>query len=216
MRLLEITLLTNDLPGTERFYSRTLGFPVLEKTTEHISFAAGYSTLTFHFSEQPQPQYHFAFNIPHNQLDEAIAWSVGKFELIPVEEAQPIADFSNWNAKAVYFFDNNNNIVEFIARFGLENASANAFSGTSIECISEIGVVANEPLQLAARLKEENGLSCFSRGPVTDHFVPVGTDEGLLIIVATSRNWYPTNIPAQQFATRIRFETGGTTSEITF
>ena len=54
---------------------------------------------------------------------EAFAWANKKVELIPITPTSNIADFKNWNAKAFYFYDNNQNIVEFIARFDLDNNS---------------------------------------------------------------------------------------------
>ena len=39
-----------------------------------------------------------------------------------------IANFVNWHAKSVYFFDPAGNIVELIARFDLDNKTSETFS----------------------------------------------------------------------------------------
>jgi hypothetical protein len=52
-----------------------------------------------------------------------------------------IADFVNWRAKSVYFFDPAGNIIELIARFDLNNASSEKFSSEQFLSLSEIGLV---------------------------------------------------------------------------
>jgi hypothetical protein len=58
---------------------------------------------------------HFTFNIPHNQLDAAISWLQQFTSLLPVPGNGHIATFESWNAHAVYFYDNNGNLLELIA-----------------------------------------------------------------------------------------------------
>ena len=75
MNILQIELLTNDLSATEHFYAQKMGLPVAFQNTDTITFVAGSSLLTFNRTDTTAyPRYHFAFNIPHNRLDEATAW----------------------------------------------------------------------------------------------------------------------------------------------
>ena len=69
-----------------------------------------------------------------------------------------IAQFENWNANAVYFYDNNGNILEFIARHDLQNNQFTPFNSESILNISEIGIVSEAPLELANQLIDKHGL----------------------------------------------------------
>ena len=73
MNIVEVELLTDNLEETEKFYTECLGLGILDKQEESISFSIGKSTLVFRKSYNIKPIYHFAFNIPHNQLDEAIS-----------------------------------------------------------------------------------------------------------------------------------------------
>lgn len=215
MDILEIEIQTDDLVETETFYSDILGLQLASKGQNSISFLAGQSTLTFIESVKLNPKYHFAFNIPHNKLDEAIIWTSAKLDLIKNAGNGIVANFESWNAKAIYFFDNNGNILEFIARFDLDNDSDKAFGISSIQSISEIGIVVDAPIKLADKLVEKNNLYFFAKSSKSEKFVTLGNDNGLFIIVETNRKWYPTEQQAEKHYTKIKISTDGLTREIT-
>jgi len=206
MKIREIILGTHNITATAVFYTQSLQLPVISEGGRHISLQAGSSILTFEQQETATPPiYHIAFNIPHNQLQEAIQWLQNFTTLLPVTDSSHIADFSNWNAHAVYFYDNNGNLLELIARHGLENASAQLH----IDCISELGVVTENPTAYADQLISRYGLTVFSRQPRLEQFTALGDDNGLLIIVKEGRNWFPTSVPAQYFPATITLENNG-------
>ena len=161
MDILEIELYTDNLIETESFYFNILGLNIACKTENSISFLAGKSTLTFIKSDNLNPKYHFAFNIPNNKLDEAINWSKGKLNLIENDETGIVSNFESWKASSIYFYDNNENILEFIARFDLDNTTYKTFDSSSILSISEIGIVVESPMLLANQLIESNHLDFF-------------------------------------------------------
>ncbi|MEG2101632.1 MAG: VOC family protein, partial [Flavobacterium sp.] len=148
MKLQNIQIQTNNIEQTALFYQNTLGLPILEKNSEYIVIKAGNSTLKFVENSDFNSIYHFAFNIPENKLDEAIAWCKTKVDLIVIEDQNVITNFENWNAHAVYFYDNNGNLLEFIARHDLNNSQKEEFSSKSILNVSEIGIVNENPLEL--------------------------------------------------------------------
>lgn len=213
MEILEIELQTDDLAQTETFYSGILGLPIVSKGQKSISFRAGQSTLAFIQSNKLHPKYHFAFNIPHNKLDQAITWIKPKLNLIQIDD-RTIANFESWNAKAIYFYDNNMNILEFIARFDLPNSTDKPFTISSIQSISEIGIVADHPIKFSEKLAADYDLYFFAKGTKSEKFVTLGNDNGLFIIVETNRKWYPTEQPAEKYYTRIKISTGGLIREI--
>ena len=86
MKIKELEIHTDDLKGTADFYTNVLGFKLINKAQNTISFLAGNSILTFRKSHNQNPNYHFAFNIPHNQLDAAIIWARSKLKLLTNEE----------------------------------------------------------------------------------------------------------------------------------
>jgi len=204
MNILELEILTNDLNATERFYVEELGVTVAHKSLESISFQIGESILTLKKSERINPTYHFAFNIPHNKFEEAVIWACAKFNMIKNHDNAIVTDFINWNAKSVYFYDNNNNILELIARFDLPNTSDQPFEGSSIQSISEVGIVTDEPLVFGETIETTYGIPFFSRGSKREDFVAMGNDEGLFVVSKGSRNWYPTNHHAEKHPTKIK------------
>lgn len=206
MHILEIEILSDNIEQTTKFYSELLGFKILQSDRNKISFSIGKSILTFFKSENIKPQYHFAFNIPCNKIEDAILWTSSKVPLIKMTHDKCIVHFDSWNANAIYFYDNNGNILEFIARRDLNNASETNFNLSSIESISEIGIVAENALELADQLIHENKLSFFEKGAKSESFCALGDDTGLFVIVKKNRNWYPTDVSAKPFFTGIFLE----------
>ena len=214
MKILEIELLSDDIHETEIFYNTIIGLPTVSKDKSSISFATAFTKLTFRSSDAIRPVYHFAFDIPHNRLNEAFALMEKKTSILDVVSPEKIADFHNWNAKSFYFYDNNGNILEFIARYDLDNTSEKPFDGSSVLSISEVGFVSKNVSQLSEELFDKYGLSVFSKQPKLDKFIVLGTDTGLFILVEEDRDWYPTHIKAKSFWTKVVFDTNGKKMEI--
>ncbi|MDA6072129.1 VOC family protein [Flavobacterium sp. AC] len=216
MKLEHIQIQTNDIQKTSAFYKDILDLPIIENNSKSVSIQAGNSILKFVDNPQFQSIYHFAFNIPENKLDEAIDWCKNKVDLIFIEDEKLITNFESWKANAVYFYDNNGNLLEFIARHDLNNAQTTAFSSKSILNISEIGIVNENPLELGNLLKTKHGLEFFSKNANSELFSAVGDDEGLLIIVQPNRNWYPTQTPSESNPTEVKIENKGSEIELKF
>lgn len=170
--------------------------------------------MTFKQTSNLKPTYHFAFNIPNNKIEEAIIWASSRFKLIHNDESGIIANFETWNAKAIYFYDNNNNILEFIARFDLKNSTEKDFDVSSILSISELGIVVDEPLKFANNLVETYQLDYFDKSNKSESFVGLGNDNGLIIIVKKNREWFPTDQKAEKHTARIRILSNGVINDI--
>jgi len=210
MNIEAIEICTTDIRQTELFYTEVLNFRLLEKNKEMISFVAGDSVLTFRSDVHlERPIYHFAFNIPNNQLKEAIKWLNGRAYLLTVdtEKDSYVADFSSWNANAIYFQDNNGNILEFIVRYDLDDQSEFPFTGQSITCISEIGLVTDDVHEYIRTLTASHDIQLFTKQAPQPRFAALGDDHGLLIISETGRDWFPTTIPARKFPLKIMVST---------
>jgi catechol 2,3-dioxygenase-like lactoylglutathione lyase family enzyme len=216
MKLEYIQIQTNNIPKTTAFYKDILELPIIDKTSQSVTIKAGNSILKFIENPDFNSIYHFAFNIPENKLEEAIEWCKNKTDLLIIEDQRIIANFETWNANAVYFYDNNGNLLEFIARHDLDNLQIKGFSSKSILNISEIGIVDENPLELGEQLIEDYDLAFFTKNFNSDNFAAIGDDEGLLIIVKPYRNWYPTQTPSKSNKTEIRLENNGTKIELNF
>jgi catechol-2,3-dioxygenase len=205
MIIRRIDLLCNDLQQAEQFYCGNFGLRKLLFSENVLEIQAGNSILCFRKVADSKPYYHFAFNIPHNQIKEAVEW-LGKKAQIIYTENSAIVDFRNWDAESVYFRDTNENIVEFIARREVDNASDEPFAAGSLHSISEIGIVV-ENIQDACSLFLENyQLAPFVKQPVKENFAALGDDNGLLILSTEGRHWFPTEIIVKKFPVEIEFE----------
>jgi catechol 2,3-dioxygenase-like lactoylglutathione lyase family enzyme len=211
MKILEVELLSDDILKTEVFYNEVLGLKTISKEDSGISFHAGSTKLTFRPSISVKPVYHFAFDVPNNKLIEAFDSIEKKTEIMYVIPPDKIADFYNWNAKSFYFYDNNGNILEFIARNDLDNATQKAFDGASILSVSEIGLVSKNVVAQCDELFDKYGLTAYSKQPKLNKFIVLGTVTGLFILVEENRDWYPTDKKSKSFWTKIVFSNNGET-----
>lgn len=214
MDILEIEILTDNVEATEKFYNHILELKIIRKDPYTISFLAGKTVLSFLQSNKINPLYHFAFNIPNNKFEEAISWISSKLDIIKIKDNEIVADFKSWNAKAFYCYDNNRNIIEFIARYELDNESDKPFGGASIQSVSEIGIVTEDVPKLTDDLIEREKLFLFSKQARQDDFSVIGDDKGLFIIVKEDRKWYPTEQKAGKYYSRIKISVEGLLKEI--
>lgn len=204
MNLNTIEILTNDLNATKHFYENVLELPVTMVNDSTMRVKIGASTLRFiECLKNEKPIYHLAFNIPNNKLDEVINWCESKIQLLKKDDGACITNFESWNANAVYFYDNNGNVLEFIARKDLNNSVQEPFSSKQILNISEIGIVAANPLALGKQFIQDYELQFFKKNKNSKVFTVLGDDDGLLIIVIPNRDWYSTQIPAKSNWTKI-------------
>lgn len=216
MKIKEIEIHTNDLITTELFYTEVLGLKINSKDSNKISFATGETILNFVKSDVEKPVYHLAFNIPANQLESAFQWMTTKIKTIPVSATENYAHFDSWNAEAFYFLDNNQNLLEFIARKDLENAVDEHFNSQHILSISEIGIVVDNVKEACENLITQTGLNYFSKQAPMDGFAALGDDNGLLILVNKGRNWYPTNMASNNFSLKIKIQENENNFELEF
>jgi catechol 2,3-dioxygenase-like lactoylglutathione lyase family enzyme len=94
-------------------------------------------------------------------------------------------DFASWGgARAVYFRDPEENVVELIARPQARPELALAEVGLPVEDVAAaVGVLEHK---LGLRPYDDWGES----------FAPLGDDDGLLIVVRVGRGWFPVDVPA--------------------
>ena len=215
MDIKTLTLQTESLKKVTEFYRDILGAPILAETTYSVTFAFGVTTLTFQereVSDHP-PRYHFAFNIPSNRIEEAEDWMTSKALLQYFTQYDShIAEFTNWNARSIFFFDPAGNIVEFIARRDINVIATELFSSGQILSMTEIGIVfpRNDFKARVANLMESYQLSYYTKQEPHDEFVALDDEHGLCIIVAEKRVWFGTeDMEAEAFPVRVEIESNG-------
>ncbi|MGY0037350.1 VOC family protein [Pedobacter sp. NJ-S-72] len=207
MKIKAIELLSNNIIETEHFYNNTLNIKTNKKTETEISFLIGTTQLTFQKSEVKHPNYHLAFDIPNNKLEEAFNWLDQRTAILPVTDDSNFSSFEAWNAKSFYFYDNNENLLELICRFDADNQSSASFDSNALLFVSEIGIVTADVSAMGEQLIRQYDLEYYVKQPKTESFAVVGDETGLFILVNPDRDWFPTKKKAQSFQTKIQFST---------
>ena len=212
MEITRVIFQTSSLKELVTFYGNVLELPTGIKSESKITIGIGGTELVFEQVSGADPFYHFAINIPSNKIEEAKEWLNRRTELIWMEDYKSVvADFKNWHAKSVYFYDPAGNILELIARFDLDNKTDVPFSSAHFLSVSEVGlVIKQEEWDKATKnLLEQYHLNYFSKQPPLPQFKAIGDDKGLFIVVPEERNWYPTSKPCGIFPMEVQFENGG-------
>ncbi len=209
MQIKEIELATGSLHVAEAFYAKVLQLPVVQRLPQRLTFAAGYSLIHFNAGKAPAGAYHFAFLIPPDLLPSAYQWVKDRLPVLPFSDEEDMADFKNWNAKAFYFHDGEQNVVEFIAHYDLEESGADIFSPQLITGVGEIGIPVADVAVACKRLHTIYNIPYYSKGPCLPHFAAMGEEEGLFIVSSIGRGWIPTGQPAISNPLKIRFGRNG-------
>lgn len=201
MHITELRLQTADVAQQKQFYVNTLGIALLAETTRSITLHTGATRLIFEQAEQAnKPFYHFAFNIPENQLASAKAWLVERG--VPLSQSHPNDWYStSWNSHALYFYDPAGNVVEFIVRHNLHNARAGTFTARDILSASEIGLVVDDVPPIVQALQATLGVEVYQG--MAENFAPLGDEYGLFIVVKRGRTWLASNRRSDVFPTSI-------------
>jgi len=189
MRINEITLFTNNIQKQKHFYNSVLEFEQLIDTSNRVSFKTGESVLSFQYKKAFQPS-HVAFNIPSNKEEEALHWLQKRVGILPFEN-ELISNFESWNAKAIYFYDEDKNILEFIARKNLNIESSLTFTPQSILSISEMAIATINVENIFNKINQIRSIQIYDGD--FSRFCAVGNEEGLFIIIdKNKKKWYPT------------------------
>jgi catechol 2,3-dioxygenase-like lactoylglutathione lyase family enzyme len=210
MKIKKLFLHTKHFDEQREFFTQTMGFSLIESSEKFFTLKVGRTELTFSKeAESWQGSYHFAFNIPMNQIKEARAWLEARTPLIKNAEGNPLVYSVNWDADIFYFYDKAGNVLEFIARTDLDNASQEPFTTDSIECVSETSVVASTASEAIHALESEFGVSVYKNSDGGD-FAALGDAEGLFIVVSDGRAWAPDyKLIAQKTKSKVVFEVNG-------
>jgi catechol-2,3-dioxygenase len=205
MHITFLQLHTNNLPALHTFYA-ALGFHV----TAHASFidiTIGSTLLRFQDDETPlSGGYHFAINIAVSDIAIVHDWLSAHTPIIQSAQGTTMFQFDEWQAHAIYCYDPDNNIVEFIVRRTIVTQPQSFFRVDQSLCISEIGLGCADVPATIAQFRTAVAIPDFFSH--NDEFWPIGDDHGLFIMVQSPRLWYPdTPIPAALLPVTVKFHT---------
>jgi len=180
------------------FYGVRLGLPLVRSEAEGVVVDMGETSLGLR-AGAGEPFYHVAFLVPGDRFEAALTWAGERVDILPDEDTgEAVFDFTNWDAKALYFHDPAGNILELIAHRGMGEAGASgAFAAEELIGISEVGLVGDPP-SLAEALERELALEVWS-GTVAEEgsLAFVGEKARTLILCRAGRPWLPTGRPAE-------------------
>ena len=120
-----------------------------------------------------------------------------------------------WNAKSLYFYDEDKNIIEFISRESFSKPESALFSEKSILGISEVGLVTENIQEKFDFLNSNFQLEKYDGD--FEHFCAIGDDEGLLITINQKlKDWFPTDDKAYKSEFKIEFTHQGKKNSLVF
>ncbi|MFD0965033.1 VOC family protein [Pseudofulvibacter geojedonensis] len=191
MKIKKLELYTQKLIEQKKFYSSTLGLKKIEESDKSASYQIGNTIVKFTYQKDATP-YHYAINIPANQIEQALSWLKNRVTVLE-HNSNEIQYFDFWDAYAIYFYDPDYNVVELIARKTLDSYSNNVFSEESLLSISEIGLPTNNIKKVYNALSEASDIPIYSGN--FERFLSVGNEEGLFIIIDNKKKkeWFPTS-----------------------
>lgn len=206
MKINELKILSQHLTEQIDFYSNVIGLVEIERNSDEVVYQVGSTKLYLKKSDRFHP-YHFAINIPCNQDKQALQWLKERVTIL-LHENHEIQNFDSWNARAIYFYDRDLNIVEFIARRDLSNESDRDFGSESLMEISEIGLPVKDIRPFYHQLNKVSGLTKYDGN--LERFCAIGDEQGLFICINKMiKGWFPTDDKAHSSVFEISFEEQG-------
>ncbi|MFV8226622.1 VOC family protein [Christiangramia aquimixticola] len=187
MKFQNLRVYSANIDSQLKFYKK-LGFEIRNASEDAFEIVCGYSVLQFIAREHSQP-YHIAFHIPDRQEEEALQWLE---KLVPVLgfNDDKIIDFENWQAKSLYFYDEDKNIMEFISRRDFKKPDSGIFEAKSIVGIAEVGMATTNIRRQFEKLQAVAGLEKFDGD--LERFCATGDPSGLFIVInKDKKDWFP-------------------------
>ena len=206
MELRKLKLYSKAISSQYNFYKNVLGFHSEFFEKNKISISAGNTQLIFEEDKLSDFIYHFAFLIPNKKIEQAIIFLEKKGIELLKREGEKIIYFGtkeNHTGRAIYFFDEDGNIAEFIERESLNFENEDKFSIKQIIKINEIGIPVDDPMEVSRKLIN---LFKIDLHHLNDAFCWVGDFNGVFIVVKNGRNWLPTKLGAKPNDFEVEFE----------
>lgn len=192
MHIQTVVIAVPDPPKSAHFFRETLDLPVTERN-DTVRVQVGTSNLVLEKGEAgPAGYYHLAFDIPENSIVAARDLLRSRMPIIPAGNDGIVPGTSSWDSHSVYFNAPGNLTLEVIARHRQKNAISTPFTLANIQHISEVGIPVEDTICATQEIKAAFGLDPFD--PPSNTFAPVGTDDGLIILVRSGRIWFPDQV----------------------
>lgn len=202
MKIETLDIYSKNFSPQKSFYQDKLNLPIKEISSEKFEVNIGFSTLRIRKAKESKP-YHIALHISAKMEEKALAWLKNKLKVLSFKNDE-IIDFPNWNAKSIYFYDADRNIIEFISRKDFNHSESSEFSENEIVGIAEIGLAVKDVKSTFHYIRNHSTLLQYFGDQ--EKFCVIGTDNGLIILVdQNSKTWFPTKDKSENADFEMKF-----------
>lgn len=184
-----MTVDVRDSAEAADFFGTVLGLPVSSAPGAAV-VQIGTTALTLRENPETRGAHHLAFTIPSNKFAQAKEWVRERTGVMHKAGDDEFEYDAGWNARSLYFPGPDHSVLELIIRRDLDNAVDGDFTSEDLLCISEVGVAVPDVLATVDLLVADAGIEPYGLVP-RDRFAPVGTIDGLVILVSPERTWFP-------------------------
>lgn len=189
MKIRQVTLTVTRPDRAATFYRDALQLPVVADGGR-VTVAIGSSRLVLEHGDQFEGLHHLAVGIAPANFELARKWLAQRVEPIVVDGSEVIQGPDGWNSRSVYFLGPEDIVLEYIARDADGHLPAGAGPVPQPLSLSEVGIAVPDVSEAVRTLNRDLGLPAFP--PQGRQFAPVGGHDGLIILVAQERTWFPT------------------------
>lgn len=203
----ELELPTVSLEGAKQFYQDRLGFDVVERTKDRISFRVSpLTTISFREEFVPMKPAHFAFSVPFQRFDQA-ADHIRKSGILIARWPSGVEVDSSETTKRVnlYFRDGDGNVLEIIAYEHVRQDVLPVSGPLHVMYLREIGF----PVQDVGVLRSwfHDNLEMKTAYPDRNDFNFVYSGTAYTVTVPMTRPWVPIAMRALPPDMRVVFGT---------
>ncbi|WP_051973638.1 VOC family protein [Cryobacterium sp. MLB-32] len=190
MQITNVSVRVRNARAAGEFYAGVLGLDIARRPNG-VVVTLGTTRLELVEDPAAAGDHHLAITIPSNKFNEAKTWLQQRTVLLGTPEADEFECSPAWNAHSLYFAGPERSVWEFIIRRDLDNSTAGPFSSADLLGISEVGVVVADVPAVVATLTDDARIAPYGEAQ-GGTFAPVGDTDGMLILVAPGRTWFPT------------------------
>lgn len=213
MKIEKLEIRSANLAEQLKFYRDLLELKISNYNEESFEVTVGYTNIKFILDSSATP-YHIAIHIPDKQEEEALRWVKERMPVLKNNNDE-IIDFSGWDAKSVYFYDKDYNIMEFISRRRFNEPDSPMFSNDSLVGVAEVGLATKDIESKFEFLQKNCHLKVFDGN--FEKFCAIGDDKGLLITINKElKDWFPTKDKAYASPFSIWFSHGNESCALKF
>ncbi|CAM4273048.1 glyoxalase [Bacillus manliponensis] len=201
----DIELQTLSIEGTKQIYADILQFPITKRTDTYIQFqVTSFTTISFTEVLESIIPNHFAFQVPTSSFEEVANWLMKSgVHILKDTEGETII-YHSPVSKAVYFKDNDGNILEIITRDYVNENVLPKCGPLQVMYVRELGFPVTHVPTFREWLKDKFYMKTIQDAE-TFNFVIGGTAHA--VVVKEGRPWIPIGMRALSPNMKVTFGT---------